>query len=316
MKIPLSWLNDYVDVADLDIASLRRQLDLAGLEVESIETIGYPGAELPWEPSMVMTAAVLAVRPHPNADRLVLVEVDYGGAEHEIAVTGAPSLYARKGETGLQLKVAFAWEGAELYDGHAEGWTKSRLKKTQIRGVPSRAMVCSEKELGLSEESGDIIYLPDDTPVGVSLVRILGDYVLDFDIKGPFGHLQSIYGIAREISALYGRSLKRDPLAAAVAMGLKVVPDAGFVDLAIADSTLCPRYTATMIRDVEIKPSPLWMQLRLQRAGVRPISNVVDITNYVMLELGQPLHAFDYSEVRPRPGTTTAGDHRAARRCR
>jgi len=310
MKIPLSWLNDYVEVADLDIGELRQRLDLAGLEVGSIEAIGYPGAELPWDPEKVMTAAVLAVRPHPNADRLVLVEVDYGGAEHEIAVTGAPSLYARKGQTDLNLKVAFAWEGAELYDGHAEGFVKARLKKTQIRGEPSRAMVCSEKELGLSEASGDIIYLPDDTPVGVPLTKILGDYVIDFEIKGPFGHLQSIYGIAREISALYGRPLKRDPLTAAEAMGLQVVSQAGafegtgFVDLAIADAKLCSRYTATMIRNVEIRPSPLWMQLRLQRAGVRPISNIVDITNYVMMELGQPLHAFDYAEVRPRPGTT------------
>ncbi|MCU0519740.1 MAG: phenylalanine--tRNA ligase subunit beta [Anaerolineae bacterium] len=304
MKIPLSWLNDYVNVADLEIGALRQRLTLAGLEVESIEIIGHAGAELPWDPERVMSAAVLAVRPHPNADRLVLVEVDYGGPEHEIAVTGAPSLYARKGETGLDLKVAFAWEGAELYDGHAEGWVKSRLKKTQIRGEPSRAMVCSEKELGLSEAAGDIIYLSDDTPVGVPLVGILGDYVLDFEIKGPFGHLQSIYGIAREVSALCNRPLKRDPLAVAEAVGLKVASGANFVDLAIADPSLCPRYTATLIRDVEIKPSPLWMQLRLQRAGVRPINNVVDITNYVMLELGQPLHAFDYAEVRPRPGTT------------
>ena len=304
MKIPLSWLNDYVDVADLDIGALRQRLDLAGLEVGSIETIGHPGAALPWDPERVMTAVVLAVRPHPNADRLVLVEVDYGGAEHEIAVTGAPSLYARKGEKGLALKVAFAWEGTELYDGHAEGWSKTRLKKTQIRGEPSRAMVCSEKELGLSEASGDIIYLPDDTPVGVPLVNILGDYVIDFEIKGPFGHLQSVYGIAREISALYGRPLKRNPLKTVEALGLTVAPDTSFVDLGIADPALCPRYTATLIRDVVIKPSPLWMQLRLQRAGMRPISNIVDITNYVMLELGQPLHAFDYAEVRPRPGAT------------
>jgi phenylalanyl-tRNA synthetase beta chain len=304
MKIPLSWLNDYVDVADLEVEALRQRLNLAGLETVSVEVIGFPGAELPWDPDRVTTAAVLAVRPHPNADRLVLVEVDYGGPEHEIAVTGAPSLYARKGETGLNLKVAFAWEGAELYDGHAEGWVKARLKKTQIRGEPSRAMVCSEKELGLSEASGDIIYLSDDTPVGVPLVQVLGDYVLDFDIKGPFGHLQSVYGIAREVSALYGRPLKRDPLEVVDAMGLKAAPEADFVDLAIADAALCPRYTATMIRDVEIKPSPLWMQLRLQRTGIRPISNVVDITNYVMAELGQPLHAFDYREVRPRPGTS------------
>jgi phenylalanyl-tRNA synthetase beta chain len=304
MKVPLSWLNDFVEVEDLDIETFRQRLDLAGLEVESVEIIGYVGAELPWDPEKVMTAEVLAVRPHPNADRLVLVEVDYGGEENEQVVTGAPSLYDRSGETDLHLKVAFAWEGAELYDGHAEGWKKARLKKTSIRGEPSRAMVCSEKELGLSEAAEDIIYLPADTPVGVPLTKILGDYVLDFDIKGPFGHLQSVYGIAREIAALLQRPLKRSPLEAVERLGLQPTAEVDFVDLVIADPELCPRYTATMIRDVAVKPSPLWMQQRLVRAGQRPINNIVDITNYVMLELGQPLHAFNYAQVRPRPGET------------
>ena len=199
MKIPLSWLNDYVDTQDIPIADLQQRLDLAGLETEGIEAIGYPEAELPWPTDLVMTAEVLAVNPHPDADRLVLVEVNYGGDENEIVVTGAPSLYAHKGETGLHLKVAFAWEGVTLYDGHADEAVKRKLKKTKIRGVPSRAMVCSQKELGLGDAHEDIIYLPDDTPVGVPLVEILGDYILDFDIKGPFGHLQSVYGIAREI---------------------------------------------------------------------------------------------------------------------
>ncbi|MBN1246378.1 MAG: phenylalanine--tRNA ligase subunit beta, partial [Anaerolineae bacterium] len=148
MKAPLSWLNDFVEVEDLDMATFRRRLDLAGLEVESLDIIGYPGADLPWDPDKVVTAEVLRVKPHPNADRLVLAEVNYGGQVHEWVVTGAPSLYDRMGKTDLHLKVAFAWEGAELYDGHVEGWKKARLKKTSIRGEPSRAMVCSEKELG------------------------------------------------------------------------------------------------------------------------------------------------------------------------
>ena len=304
MKIPLSWLNDYVKVTDLPIEALRQRLDLVGLEVGGLEVIGYPGARLPWDPDKILTAEVVSVQPHPNADRLVLAEVNYGGAENEIVVTGAPSLYAYRGESGLHLKVAFAWEGAELYDGHVEGWVTSRLKKSRIRGEPSRAMVCSEKELGLSEAAEDIIYLPDSTPVGVPLVEVLGDYVLDFDIKGPFGHLQSVYGIAREIGALYDRPLRQNPLGAIERLNLKAAAEAEFVDLEIADPDLCPRYTATMVRDVEVKPSPLWMQLRLQRAGMRPITNVVDITNYVMWELGQPLHAFDYGIVSPRPGSS------------
>jgi len=302
MKIPLSWLNDYVNVSDIPITDLSERLTLAGLEVDSIEAIGHPEAELPWERDKVLTAEVLAVRPHPDADRLVLAEVNYGKAEHEIVVTGAPSLYEIKGREGLHLKVAFAWEGATLYDGHAEGWTKRKRKESKIRGVSSRAMVCSEKELGLAEEQTDIIYLPDDTPVGVPLVDVLGDYVLNFDIKGPFGHLQSVYGVAREVAALFNRPLNRAPLEAVQRLGLKTVEQPDFVELAIADPDLCPRYTATMIRGVKIGPSPLWMQLRLKRAGMRPISNIVDITNYVMLELGQPLHAFDYATIRPREG--------------
>lgn len=302
MKIPLSWLKDYVDIADIPVTDLAERLTLAGMEVEAIETIGYPGAELPWDPERITTAEVLSVGPHPDADRLVLVEVDYGGPEHEIAVTGAPSLYALKGQSNLHLKVVFAWEGATLYDGHAEGFVARKLKATKMRGVLSRAMVCSQKELGLADVHGDIIYLPDDTPVGVPLVELLGDYVLSFDIKGPFGHLQCVYGIAREIAALFGRPLKRDPLEAATRLGLRTAEQPDFVELAIPDPDLCPRYTATLIRGVKIAPSPLWMQLRLQRAGMRPINNIVDITNYVMLELGEPLHAFDDHVLRTRPG--------------
>ncbi|HEY89999.1 MAG TPA: phenylalanine--tRNA ligase subunit beta [Thermoflexia bacterium] len=299
MQIPLSWLKDYVNI-ELPIAELRRRLDLAGLEVETIEALGYPEAALPWDPEKILTAEVLAVRPHPHADRLVLAEVNYGGDEHEIVVTGAPSLFARRGEAELHLKVAFAWEGAVLYNGHSEGWEKIKLRPTKIRGVPSRAMVCSEKELGLAEEQTDIIYLDAETPVGVPLVEVLGDYILDFDIKGPFGHLQSVYGIAREIAALLDQPLKRYPLTAAERLSLTSAPDVDFIELEIAAPALCPRYTATLIRDVEIKPSPFWLQTRLQRAGVRPINNIVDITNYVMLELGEPLHAFDYALLRPR----------------
>jgi len=299
MKIPLSWLRDYVDI-DVPVADLRQRLDLAGLEVESVAVIGYPEAELPWDPEKIMTAEVLSVRPHPNADRLVLAEVNYGGAENEIVVTGAPSLYERMGESGLHLKVAFAWEGAVLYDGHSEGWSKRKLKKSEIRGEPSRAMVCSEKELGLAEAQTDIIYLSEDTPVGMPLVEVLGDYILDFDIKGPFGHLQSVYGIAREVAALLDKPLKQNPLGAVARLKLNAVEKPAFVNLEIPDPDLCPRYTATLIQDVEIAPSPLWLRMRLSRVGVRPINNIVDITNYVMLELGQPLHAFDYTYLQPK----------------
>jgi phenylalanyl-tRNA synthetase beta chain len=281
---------------------MAERLTLAGLEVETVDYIGLPGAELAWDPEKMVVGEVLAVRPHPNADRLVLAEVAYGGPETQVVVTGAPSLLKLRGQSDLHLKVAFAMEGSRLYDGHAEGQVIRKLKKSKIRGVESRAMVCSEKELGLSDEHVDIIYLPEDAPVGTPLADYMGDAVLEFDIKGPFGHLQSVYGIAREVAVLLDVPLKRDVMEVLKRHPAEITPTPDFVELEIADPDLCPRYTAFLIQDVEIRPSPFWMQMRLLRAGMRPISNIVDITNYVMLELGQPLHAFDHHVLRPRPG--------------
>jgi phenylalanyl-tRNA synthetase beta chain len=301
MKVPLSWLKDYVEIT-VPIPEMARRLTLAGLEVETIETIGLPGAELEWDPEKIVVGELLAVRPHPDADRLVLAEVAYGGAETETVVTGAPSLLEMCGQEDLHLRVAFAMEGVSLYDGHAEGKAIRKLKKTKIRGVESRAMVCSEKELGLSDEHVDIIYLPDDAPVGAPLAEYMGDAVLDFDIKGPFAHLQSVYGIAREAAALLGVELKRDVMEVLERHPAEITPTPDFLALEIADPDLCPRYSAAYIKGVTIGPSPFWMQKRLRLAGQRPISNIVDITNYVMMELGQPLHAFDYHDLRARPG--------------
>jgi len=195
MRISLSWLKDYVDIT-VPLAELAKRLTLAGLDVEAIEYIGLPGAELDWDPEKIVVGELCAVHPHPNADRLVLAEVEYGGPEIEVVVTGAPSLLECRGQSDLHLKVAFAMEGVRLYDGHAEGRRIMKLKKTKIRGVPSRAMACSEKELGLSDEHVDIIYLPDDAPIGTPLADYLGDAVLEFDVKGPFGHLQSVFGLS------------------------------------------------------------------------------------------------------------------------
>lgn len=301
MRVPLSWLKDYIDTP-VSVEELAERLTLAGLEVESTEYIGLPQADLPWDPDRIFVGELRAVRPHPNADRLVLAEVEYGGPEAEIVVTGAPSLLEREGETDLHLKIAFAMDGSRLYDGHAEGQRVMTLREVKIRGVPSRAMVCSEKELGLSDKQEDILYLPDDAPVGTPLVEYLGDAVLEFDIKGPFAHLNSIVGIAREAAALVDVPLRRDALEVLERRSVELTPDPDFLALEIADPDLCPRYSAAFIRDVKVRPSPFWMRRRLRRAGVRPINNIVDVTNYVMLELGQPLHAFDYHLLRPRPG--------------
>jgi len=301
MKVPLSWMKDYVDIP-VSVKELAERLTLAGLEVETVEYIGLPGAELPWDPERIVVGEVLQVRSHPRADRLVLAEVDYGAPETEVVVTGAPSLLECQGQSGLHLKVAFATEGARLYDGHVEGQQVIELKKTKIRGVPSRAMVCSEKELGLSDEQVDIIYLPDDAPVGVPLADYLGDVLLEFDIKGPFNHLQSVFGIAREVGALLDVPLRRDVLEVLERHPAELTTDADFIVLEIADPDLCPRYSAAFIQGVNVGPSPFWMQVRLRHAGMRPINNIVDVTNYVMLELGQPLHAFDHRVLRARPG--------------
>ena len=314
MKVPLSWLKDYVDIT-IPIPELAERLTLAGLEVETIEYIGLPGAELPWDAEKIVVGELRAVRFHPNADRLVLAEVEYGGPETEVIVAGPPSLLEMRGQSDLHLKVAFAMEGVHLYDGHAEGWRVRRLKKTNIRGVPSRAMVCSEKELGLSDEHMDIIYLPDDAPVGTPLADYLGDAVLEFDIKGPFAHLYSVFGVAREVAALLGVPLRRDVHEVLERHPAELTPMADFIELEIADPDLCPRYSAAFIRGIKVGPAPFWMQTRLRYAGMRPINNIVDITNYVMLELGQPLHAFDYHLLRPRSALSDAegpGDDRPA----
>jgi phenylalanyl-tRNA synthetase beta chain len=301
MKVPLSWLRDCVEIT-LSIEEFSERLTLAGLDVDAVVPIGLPGAELEWDPERVFVGELRAVRPHPDADRLVLAEVVYGGPEPEVVVTGAPSLLDLCGRQDLHLKVAFALEGAALWDPYADEPAIKKLKKTKIRGVPSRAMVCSEKELGLSDEHVDIIYLPDDAPVGTPLVEYMGDAVLDIDIKGPFAHLYSVVGIAREAAALLGAELDRDVLEVLERHPAEITPTPEYLTLEIGDPDLCARYSAFLIRGVEVKPSPSWMQMRLLRAGMRPINNVVDITNYVMLELGQPLHAFDYHVLRPKPG--------------
>ncbi len=297
MKVPLSWLKDYVDIT-LPVARLAERLTLAGLEVESLTPIG----EL-WDRDKVFVGQVLEVTRHPDADRLVLARVEYGAAAPLTVVTGAPNLYPYVGQdlsNGRGPKVAFAIVGARLYDGHSAEPKIATLKAGKIRGILSQGMVCSEKELGLSDEHEGILILPEDAPVGTPLVDYLGDTILEFDIKGAFGHLQSVIGIAREVAALTGQTL-RNPTPAAY-LDIPRVSDADFAGIVIQDPDLCLRYSAALIEGVQVKPSPYWMQQRLIRAGMRPINNIVDITNYVMLELGQPLHAFDYDLLRARAG--------------
>jgi phenylalanyl-tRNA synthetase beta chain len=165
MRVPLSWLNEFVEVT-IPVEELAQRLTMAGLEVVAIERVGLEGAELPWDPEKTVIGNILEVRQHPNPDRLVLADVDYGASEPHTVVTGAPNLFEYKGRGRLShpLKGVYAKEGAQLYDGHAAGQVKMVLKGRLVRGVISDAMLLSKKELGLSDEHEGIIILPEDAP--------------------------------------------------------------------------------------------------------------------------------------------------------
>ena len=285
MRVPISWLKEYVDI-HLPVSELAERLTFAGLEVASVESIGVPGSRLPWDPTRILVGEILEVRPHPNADRLVLATVEYGAGQPKTVVTGAPNL--RVGET--RQKVAFALEGAAHWDGYSATPEIATLKGRKVRGIHSDGMVLSEKELGLSDDHTGVLILDAQAPVGRPLAEYLGDVILDLEITPNMARCMSVLGVAREVAALTGERL-RYPLAQMQAEG---APIEGRVEIAIEDPALSARYTATLIAGVTIGPSPEWMRRRLRLAGIRPISNIVDVTNYVMLEWGQPLHAFDY----------------------
>jgi phenylalanyl-tRNA synthetase beta chain len=275
MKVPVSWLKDLVPV-DMESHEIAGRLTMAGLEAESIEEIGVD-----WE--KVFVGSVERVEQHPDADRLVLATVRAG--EHEqTVVTGAPNIAAGQ-------KVALALLGARLKDPYSEEPKMMTLKANKIRGVRSEGMVCSEKELGISDEHEGIMVLDDDAPVGSPLRDYLGDDVIEFEITPNLVHAFSMVGIARELGALADRPISL-PRLADLTTGTER-PE--LVDIQAPD--LCYRYIGVVIENVSVEPSPPWMQQRLTAAGVRPINNIVDITNYVMLEWGQPLHAFDRNDL-------------------
>src|SRR6266550_5773168 len=208
MLIPLSWLKEYVDL-NLTTKQLAERLTLAGLEVEGIEN----SADW-WDPELVIVGQIVAVKAHPNADRLVLVDVDYGSSQTEQVVTGAPNLFQYKDQQHLSvLKVAFARAGAILIDAYSDEQPrpKKKLKPTKIRGIPSNGMVCSERELGLSEEHEGILLLPEDAPVGLPLRDYLGDEVLVLSLTVDMARCLSMIGVAREVAALTNATLHLPP---------------------------------------------------------------------------------------------------------
>jgi phenylalanyl-tRNA synthetase beta chain len=306
MKIPLRWLAEYVPVT-LDPARLIERLTFAGLEVASTRVLGLPipdGVRIKpdergpvWDRDKVVVAEIVSVAKHPDADRLKLPTVTWGEGLTKQLVTGAPNVNV--GDHGK--KVVLGLTGSVLLDGHSEERKFAELKPTKIRGIPSDSMVCSLLELGVSENKQDhegIVYLEDDAPVGMPLADFMGDIVVEIDVLPNMARCLSMLGVAREVAALTGQQLTYPP------RGMQATgePIAGKVVVRIENPHLSARYAAALIQNVQIGSSPGWMQRRLLYAGMRPISNIVDITNYVMLEWGQPLHAFDYDVLVQRAG--------------
>ncbi|MBE7512789.1 MAG: phenylalanine--tRNA ligase subunit beta [Anaerolineales bacterium] len=316
MRVPLSWLKEYVTIT-ISAEELAERLTLAGLEVKQLDYLGVPqgiapeGITVPpsdhlvWNPKKIVLGAIHEVKAHPNADRLVLALVDHGTGELDQVVTGAPNLfpYKDKGKIDPPLYAPFAREGAEVYDGHAEGRVRMVLKEKPLRGIPNKHMVCSAKELGLGGDHEGILLLDADsiptTAAGTPLVDVLGDVIFEIDLTPNLARAYGIIGVAREVAALTGQTLREPDYGRVVATG----GDIGeAITVAIKDSYLNPRFCGMVIRSLQIKPSPQWLRRRLEAVGVRSINNIVDVTNYVMFETGQPLHAFDYDVLQQRAG--------------
>ena len=245
---------------------------MVGLEVESISRLGPDLAG-------VRVGRVEKVEPHPNAD-LSVCQINVGDQVLNI-VCGAPNVR-------VGIKVPVALEGAVLPNG-------MDIKAVELRGVMSYGMACSEKELGIGDDDSGLLELPDDVEIGIELTEALGldDQILDVSIYANRPDCMSMLGIAREIAALAGEKLHY-PQITVKESDLKIED---LTSVAVEDPDKCPRYSVRIIRNVTLQPSPLWMQQRLLAAGMRPINNIVDITNFVMLETGQPLHAFDYDRL-------------------
>ena len=275
MKVPLSWLKQYVDV-DLPAQDLAHRLTMAGIEVGEVEVIGG------W--SEVFVGHVTGVRPHPNADRLRLCVVSTGSEDLEV-VCGAPNV-------AVGQNICFAKVGANIYNTHTE--RHEVLEAAKIRGVESQGMICSAVELGLGDDHSGIIELPEDAPVGALLDDYLGDTVLDLELTPNRLDCLSVLGVAHEVAALTGKTVK-EPETNYKEAGAPITEQ---IDISVESPELCRRYTASLLQGVKIGPSPQWLQDRLTRAGLRPINNVVDVTNFVMLEYNQPLHSFDYDLIK------------------
>jgi len=267
MRVPLRWIAEYTELPDYPQEEFLERLTLAGLEVEGVTKLQAEG---------VRVGQVLAVEPHPAGENLKLCTVRVGKDEF-LTVCGAPNV-------SQGMLVPFALPGALL--------PKGPVEKTEIRGVKSAGMILSREELGLEEKSQGIWELPPDAPVGADLAEVLElpDLILDLKITSNRPDLPGVFGLAREFSALFRTELTEPELSFPEAE----TPVEKFTAVDVESGEDCPRYVARVIRGVSWRPSPLGVQARLLKCGMRPISLVVDLTNYVMLEMGHPLHAFDH----------------------
>ncbi|HEV7666574.1 MAG TPA: phenylalanine--tRNA ligase subunit beta, partial [Chloroflexota bacterium] len=293
MKVPLNWLRELVDM-DVPLPELRRRLTMAGLEVEDVLTVGSDWRE-------VTIGQVTDLETHPRRENLHVARVDLGGRTATV-VTGAQNL--RVGDV-----VPHVAPGGRLSNGVAVGLR-------QFSGITSEGMVLSGDELRISPDKDGIYVLERDAPVGTPLADYLAEAVLDIYITANRPDCMSLSGVAREVHALFGAPYTAvmlrllDPSTARVVGSPAAPPVSSLLSVRIEDPVGCPRFTASVVQGIEIRPSPQWLQRRLHFAGVRPISNVVDVTNYVMFEVGQPLHAFDWQRLgsntivvrRARPG--------------
>ncbi|QEK12495.1 phenylalanine--tRNA ligase subunit beta [Crassaminicella thermophila] len=280
MFVPVEWLKQYVDIENIDIDKLSDELVMSGSKVEAVENLGE-------KINKIVVGKILEIQKHPDAEKLVVTQVDIGDEVLQI-VTGAKNV-----KEGQYIPVIL--NGGRLPDG-------TKIKKGKLRGVVSNGMMCSGEELGIADkvlpmhQEKDGIYILDEAyPLGTDIKDILGlnDYIIEFEITPNRPDCLSILGMARETAATFNIPLKN------LEINIKEEVDniKDYASVEVLDSDLCNRYVARVIKDVEIKPSPQWLQNRLMKAGMRPINNIVDITNYVMLELGQPLHAFDLEKL-------------------
>lgn len=273
MKISLSWLKEYIDLR-LPPESIAQTLTLAGLEVDEIIVLtpSFTG---------VCFAKVLETVPHPNADRLKIAKVFDGQEEYQV-VCGAPN--CRPG-----IVTAFAKIGASLPDPEGKPW---KIKKSKIRDIESYGMLCAADELGMPFENEGILELPLDSVLGSDLSLLYHDTIFDITLTPNLGHCMSVFGIARELSALLNLPLKK------LSTSFTEPDSSSSFSISIKDSSLCPHYSCRLVSSVQIGPSPSFLARKLQSIGLKSINNVVDVSNYVMMLTGQPLHFFDADRLK------------------